>query len=397
MVEFNKLVRDKIPEIIERDNKQAIISILSDEEYEKELDRKLQEETEEYLESGEVEEIVDVYEVILAILNTREVLLEEFWGLREDKYGQKVAFEDKAPTIVENDNKQAIFNILSNEKYSEELDKKLGEEVGKYLERGTVDELVDIFELILTILNVRNVLLEEFFRLRAEKFRQRGVFREKIFLHEVIETEKSEFYERFTRIVRECDYNNTYKVAWAKALVEIASEMDPNQEVISLMDISEKFIGYYWNQNLNHDIKQGQRNPKILKDVGDLIEAYSWIYDIDKFENCEYNLKTTFEKDWKKLLGKVRTTLKKDVSHRFLNMDHETLTGVYDYNEGDNEIFMKAEDIKTLDDNKEYLIDLIDYRWGLILEKFAGMSSADKIYGEELNQDNLRRFKNYLY
>lgn len=45
---YNKLVRDKIPEIIEKDQKSCLTEILPDEEYMKMIDAKLDEELEEY-------------------------------------------------------------------------------------------------------------------------------------------------------------------------------------------------------------------------------------------------------------------------------------------------------------------------------------------------------------
>lgn len=60
----NKLVRDKIPEIIEKENRRPITKILSKEEYISELNKKLQEEFKEYLEDNNVEELADIVEVI---------------------------------------------------------------------------------------------------------------------------------------------------------------------------------------------------------------------------------------------------------------------------------------------------------------------------------------------
>ena len=53
---YNKLVRDRIPEIILKDNELPTTRILDDEEYIKELNRKLQEEVNEYLENDNIEE-----------------------------------------------------------------------------------------------------------------------------------------------------------------------------------------------------------------------------------------------------------------------------------------------------------------------------------------------------
>ena len=64
---MGKLVRDKIPEIIKNDGKTPIIEILSNEDYLKELDKKLIEEVAEYQADKSVEEMADVLEVLFAI------------------------------------------------------------------------------------------------------------------------------------------------------------------------------------------------------------------------------------------------------------------------------------------------------------------------------------------
>ena len=92
---YNKLVRDNIPDIILKDNELPSTRILSDEEYIKELDKKLMEEVNEYLESGEVEELADVCEVLYAILNLKNVSLDEFHKIRLEKSEKRGAFNDK--------------------------------------------------------------------------------------------------------------------------------------------------------------------------------------------------------------------------------------------------------------------------------------------------------------
>lgn len=71
-MKYDKLVRDKIPEIIERDGKKAITRKLSDEEFIIYLEKKLDEEVAEFHESKSVEELADILEVIYAI--------SEFYG-----------------------------------------------------------------------------------------------------------------------------------------------------------------------------------------------------------------------------------------------------------------------------------------------------------------------------
>lgn len=92
---YNKLVRDKIPEIIENDNQTCVTRILNNEEYLKELNKKLQEEMNEYLESGDLEEIADLQEVVLAILDAKNCSHEEFENIRISKVNKRGAFKKK--------------------------------------------------------------------------------------------------------------------------------------------------------------------------------------------------------------------------------------------------------------------------------------------------------------
>jgi predicted house-cleaning noncanonical NTP pyrophosphatase (MazG superfamily) len=95
METFNKLVRDKIIDKIKENNETPISHILTEEEYKKELNIKLNEEVKEYLESEDIEELVDIEEVILAILKTKNISKEEFEDKRKAKVLKRGAFGDK--------------------------------------------------------------------------------------------------------------------------------------------------------------------------------------------------------------------------------------------------------------------------------------------------------------
>lgn len=73
---YYKLVRDRIPEIIGEQNTACTFKILTDEEYLTALEAKLDEELAEYRQSGDVEELADLVEVIYAIANARGVDLD---------------------------------------------------------------------------------------------------------------------------------------------------------------------------------------------------------------------------------------------------------------------------------------------------------------------------------
>ena len=92
---YNKLVRDKIIDIIEADGRIAKYRILDDNEYRQELNKKLQEEVKEYLEDNNVEELADIVEVIYGILSSMNVSIQEFEKIRINKQEKRGAFEKK--------------------------------------------------------------------------------------------------------------------------------------------------------------------------------------------------------------------------------------------------------------------------------------------------------------
>lgn len=94
-IAYNKLIRDKIPELLEKDGKKAVIETLSDEEYLMLLNQKLQEEVDEYLESGTIDELADIGEVMHAILEFKGISLETFQRVRLEKLEARGGFRKR--------------------------------------------------------------------------------------------------------------------------------------------------------------------------------------------------------------------------------------------------------------------------------------------------------------
>ena len=93
--EYHKLVRDKIPEMIREQGETPVFRILEQEEYLKELDRKLDEEIREYQEDKSLEELADVFEVMLAICKARGYSEQELRDGYEKKHAKRGGFEDR--------------------------------------------------------------------------------------------------------------------------------------------------------------------------------------------------------------------------------------------------------------------------------------------------------------
>ena len=92
---YNKLVRDKIPEIIEADGKTCETEILSDAEYIEMIDAKLDEELTEYHKDQNLEELADLLEVIHAAAIARGYSVKELEELRTKKAEKRGGFKDR--------------------------------------------------------------------------------------------------------------------------------------------------------------------------------------------------------------------------------------------------------------------------------------------------------------
>ena len=93
MTHYDKLVRDRIPEIIEAGGRTPVTETISPEELQAALDRKLQEEVGEYLESHSVEEMADVLEVLHGIAFHRGIGWEQVEAERVRKKEKRGGFE----------------------------------------------------------------------------------------------------------------------------------------------------------------------------------------------------------------------------------------------------------------------------------------------------------------
>ena len=95
IIEYYKLVRDRIPEIIEASGKNCVAEILSDEDYLCMIDAKLDEELAEYHKDQNIEELSDLLEVIYAATKARGYSIEQLEAVRAEKAAKRGAFDKK--------------------------------------------------------------------------------------------------------------------------------------------------------------------------------------------------------------------------------------------------------------------------------------------------------------
>jgi len=95
IIKYNKLVRDRIPEIIEASGKTCKIEVLDNEAYLQMIDAKLDEELAEYHKDQNLEELADLMEVIYAAAAARGYTLEQLEQIRAEKAAKRGGFYEK--------------------------------------------------------------------------------------------------------------------------------------------------------------------------------------------------------------------------------------------------------------------------------------------------------------
>jgi predicted house-cleaning noncanonical NTP pyrophosphatase (MazG superfamily) len=103
MPTYNKLVRDRIPEIIRANGNKFNTRILDEAEYKEELQLKLKEELHEYLEAMEdshaVEELADMLELIYSLVEVHYSSFDELEEVRREKKEVRGGFDERVYLI----------------------------------------------------------------------------------------------------------------------------------------------------------------------------------------------------------------------------------------------------------------------------------------------------------
>ena len=92
-MQYNKAIRDKIPEIIQKDGHSCSVKTLPDEEFLEQLEKKLSEEVTEYQNDKNPEELADILEVIYRIAQLKGVSKEKLEKIRIKKSEERGGFD----------------------------------------------------------------------------------------------------------------------------------------------------------------------------------------------------------------------------------------------------------------------------------------------------------------
>ncbi len=208
-------------------------------------------------------------------------------------------------------------------------------------------------------------------------------------------------------IIEKMNNDNTYKLAWGRAIVECvfnnAYSIENEYAVISFEDISRCIIKYYWNQQFFFNLKQSpykDKEPVICQLVNELIDSWkqnknsvipAWYNEEDVKSNNEYLFNIN--------LNKIIKTLHENVSWRFLNVGNDIIQ-VYLYQRNVSNIMIELENTQLLKDYSVVISKLLNYKWTQLLEKFNYQPKiASKVLGlsdSQIRRNNLKKYKDEL-
>lgn len=214
----------------------------------------------------------------------------------------------------------------------------------------------------------------------------------------------TEYVNLWFDIIENMRNENTYKLAWGRALLELIIELEDVNEVNTLYfeDISRKMLKYYWNQLYFFQLKQGPaKKPVIVQETEKCIEFVSnkrqsnipiW------FDQAELYLKED-QDFYQKLIQRIAVKLTHDVSWRFKIVNGETLN-IYELDKDKKVVYFSRDAILDLKEYAFVLSQLLNYKWAQLLEKFnSSPKIALKVKGiseTKIRRNNLTKFKNIL-
>lgn len=94
---------------------------------------------------------------------------------------------DRIPEIIAATGRIAATRILDKDEYLEELRRKLEEETEEFLKEDNLEELADILEVLRALTLAKGYSIEELEEERRRKALERGIFKERILLENVID------------------------------------------------------------------------------------------------------------------------------------------------------------------------------------------------------------------
>lgn len=211
------------------------------------------------------------------------------------------------------------------------------------------------------------------------------------------------YIEMWLKVIDGMNNDNTYKLAWGRAIVEIchfSSIEDKTNLEIHFDEISEHFLKYFWNQTYFFKLYQGpaKSKPKIQQITEEMIIEYQKKSDSKLpvwFDIAKFVLIRDYE--WyRKMIRRISSAIKVDVCWRFTKVGSQDIP-LYLLDKESKSISLTKDQVEIIRDYAFVLSQLLNYRWAQLLEKFnSSPRIAMKVKGiseESIRRISLSKFK----
>ena len=215
----------------------------------------------------------------------------------------------------------------------------------------------------------------------------------------------SNYINDWLNIIEKMNNDNTYKLAWGRALLECISfdkcyEENGMKVFIKFEDIAECMIKYYWNQMFFFNLKQSPAKvPVVCQETQKLIDEYKAISNSNIPKWFDEGIRVLDNNRYLKSLKKVAKTLHENVAWRFKNVEGQTLN-IYQIDKLNNLVIFDYSAAKELKEYAIVLSKLLNYKWSQLLEKFNFApkitSKVNGISQTKLNRESLTKYKKEL-
>jgi len=213
-----------------------------------------------------------------------------------------------------------------------------------------------------------------------------------------------EYILKFINVIESIEQDNTYKVAFARAILECIELEEYEQQgedvVLYQYNLVQKVIKYYWNQVAFFNLSQGPSSileARILEIEEEFYQHASKTYPVwyDKVEAFLKRNPIRFERQVKKFI----TIFNKGVAAKFKASRYDKLE-LYELDTKFKLIRFTTEDISLLKEYSSLLHQVIDYKWASLLEEYNKAPNViRKVIGskdDRIKRQNLMKYRNLL-
>jgi 5-methylcytosine-specific restriction endonuclease McrA len=211
----------------------------------------------------------------------------------------------------------------------------------------------------------------------------------------------------FRALIHTPNKSNSYKCIWAKAIIEASLE-DIEDGIVPLTFISETFIDAFWNLLTFSKLNQSNNTaaqPEFSRLVSTLIGEFVLIftqepplpfYKAKAYIESNENLSRVYEKT----VSDGVKSLKKDVAHRFLNLNNE-VSWFYEYDKLNNYLKFDQEVLACIKKYSSMLQDSVTLAWATFVEDHDNSPKIIKKLsqasdGSVAKRKSLTKFKTFL-